>query len=415
MDAFLFFCPRSTGPSFRLRFARWGLAAWVGVVASISSGLVAADDSKGKPEIRVVEDEQGRAAGFEAVGLTSENLQKLARRDDAQESLGRILAVYVVDGPPDPERPPVAGSYSVENERLRFTPRFALRPGTTYRVVLKPGHADAGNAHDGDSNAPRPVTLELKLPAAPAGPRAGVTGIFPSADTLPENQLRFYIHFSAPMSRGEAYEHVRLLDSRGRAIALPFLELGEELWDAGARRFTLFIDPGRIKRGVKPREDAGPVLDAGHEYTLVVDRAWHDAAGRPLRAEFRKKFRAGPPVETAIDPAEWKIACPASESAAALRIRFPRPLDHALMQRTISVEGPQGETIAGKVTVSDQERSWEFVPEQAWKAGRHELVIDGALEDLAGNRVGEQFEVDRVGPIEKTVRAETFRVPFEIE
>ena len=33
------------------------------------------------------------------------------------------------------------------------------------------------------------------------------------------------------------------------AIELPFLEIDEELWDPAMMRLTLFIDPGRIKRG----------------------------------------------------------------------------------------------------------------------------------------------------------------------
>ncbi|MCL6608417.1 MAG: hypothetical protein K6T74_10025, partial [Geminicoccaceae bacterium] len=93
---------------------------------------------------------------------------------------------------------------------------------------------------------------------------------YPTSDQLPENQLRFYIHFSAPMSRGEAYARIRLLDSAGKPIDAAFLELGEELWDPSGKRFTLLIDPGRIKRGLRPREDLGPVLEAGSALGFLV-------------------------------------------------------------------------------------------------------------------------------------------------
>jgi len=408
-------------PFFRLPFSRFAFACrrlggWtIAIMLAAAPIAASADDASGKAEIRVIKDETGRPSAFEALGLTADLLEKLGRLEDAQEAFGRILAVYVADGPRDPDRPPLAGTYSVEGTRLRFTPRFALRSGTTYRALLTPERGSTSNPPaDAKEAKASPITLEVKLPEAPRGPPAEVVRIFPSSNTLPENQLRFYVHFSAPMARGEAYEHVRLLDSKGRTIAQPFLELGEELWDPSARRFTLLIDPGRIKRGLKPREELGPVLDAGGEYTLVVERTWHDAFGRALRDEFRKKFRVGPPVATAIDPAEWKIVSPERGSTAALKVKFPRPLDHALMQRTISVEDSQGDRVSGKVTVSDEERTWEFVPERPWTAGKYELAIDGALEDLSGNRIGEPFEVDRVGPIERTARTETFRVPFEI-
>jgi hypothetical protein len=388
----------------------------IAIVLAAAPTVAWAADAKSKAEIRVIKDETGRPSAFEAIGLAADLLEKLGRLEDAQEAFGRILAVYVADGPPDPDRPPLAGTYTVEGSRLRFTPRFTLRAGTTYRALLTPEReSPTDDAGAGAKEVKvRPITLEIKMPEAPRGPPAKVVCIFPSSSTLPENQLRFYIHFSAAMARGEAYEHVRLLNSKGRTIAQPFLELGEELWDPAALRFTLFIDPGRIKRGLKPREELGPVLDAGGQYTLVVERTWHDASGRALRDEFRKKFRVGPPVATAIDPAEWKLVSPESGSTAALKIKFPRPLDHALMQRTISVESARGDRVSGKVTVSDEERAWEFVPERPWKAGKYALVIDGALEDLAGNRIGEPFEVDRVGPIERTARTATFRVPFEV-
>ncbi len=197
------------------------------------------------------------------------------------------------------------------------------------------------------------------------------------------------------MGRGEAYEHVRLLDAKGRKSDLPFLELGEELWDASGKRLTLLIDPGRIKRGVKPREDLGPVLEAGREYTLVIGRAWRDASGRPLKADFQKRFRTAAPIAEAIDEAAWKIIPPPAGSSQPLVIKFPRPLDHALVERTIAVAGADGKFVDGKGAAADEERRWEFLPAHPWIAGKYQIVVDTTLEDLAGNRIGQPFEVRR--------------------
>ena len=41
-----------------------------------------------------------------------------------------------------------------------------------------------------------------------------------------------------------------------------------------------------------------------------------------------------------------------------------------------------------------------------WRAGPHLLLVDRALEDLAGNSVGRPFEVDVFGPVERRVTAE---------
>jgi hypothetical protein len=54
--------------------------------------------------------------------------------------------------------------------------------------------------------------------------------VYPTADTLPENLLKFYIHFSRPMRDGDAARHVALLDERGRAVSDAFLATDTELW-----------------------------------------------------------------------------------------------------------------------------------------------------------------------------------------
>ena len=98
-----------------------------------------------------------------------------------------------------------------------------------------------------------PVVLDLNLAdlSRTGGSTTLVTAVYPSAQVLPENLLRFYIHFSAPMSRGEAYRHVRLLDAAGKAVDLPFLELDQELWDPDGKRFTGFMYHERWRRSTE--------------------------------------------------------------------------------------------------------------------------------------------------------------------
>ena len=68
-----------------------------------------------------------------------------------------------------------------------------------------------------------------------------------------------------------------------------YLELDQELWDPSGTRFTLFFDPGRIKRGLKPREELGPALEENKQYALAISREWRDAKGNRLEEAFRKK------------------------------------------------------------------------------------------------------------------------------
>src|SRR5262249_22750968 len=161
-------------------------------------------------------------------------------------------------------------------------------------------------------------------------------------------------HFSAPMSKGEAYQHIHLIGSGGKEVELPFLRLEEELWNRDQTRFTLFCDPGRIKRGLKPREELGPVLEEGKDYTLVIETNWIDADGNPLKESFRKSFRAGPPDDNPIYLKKWKLEPPAAGSLNPLRVIFPKPLDHALLERVIVVTDSAGHELEGKITVTEK-------------------------------------------------------------
>jgi hypothetical protein len=292
------------------------------------------------------------------------------------------LRVYVV-GASDP----VFGEASREGNALVFRPRYPFRRGVPYRVVA------------GD------VERVLTLPA-PETPRTSLLRVYPTRDVLPENQLKFYLHFSGPMARGEVYRRVSLYEG-SRKVDLPFLELGEELWDRENRRVTLLFDPGRIKSGLVPREEEGPALEKGKTYTLVVDGAWLDAASRPLEASFRKTFRVAEPDATQPDPKTWAWKIPKAGTREPLELTFPEPLDAGLLARVLVVEG-----VDGDVQLDREETVWRFTPKAPWKAGAHALVVDTVLEDLAGNSLERKFEVDVVRPTERRLEAKTLRLPF---
>ncbi len=100
---------------------------------------------------------------------------------------GGSVAVYASDAA---DAPAVLGSSREEGGALIFTPRFPLRPGLACRVVYRTA-AGAESVH------------RVRVPLAAVSPSARVAQVYPSGSVLPENQLKFYVHFSAPMSRGE--------------------------------------------------------------------------------------------------------------------------------------------------------------------------------------------------------------------
>jgi hypothetical protein len=313
-----------------------------------------------------------------------------------------LLRVYAVTDSPAPgdDAPSMAGEYRVESGTLLFEPQFPPEPGLTYRAVVR--------------TAGQSLAADFTAPARPAAAATTVTRVYPTADKLPENLLKFYVHFSAPMRRGHIYDHIRLLEESGREVELPFLEIDEELWDPAMTRLTLFIDPGRIKRGVQPLEEVGPALVAGKKFRLVIDGGWKDAAGRPLARAFEKPFEVVPPDRDPPDPEGWKVTPPAPGSAAPLTITFPEPMDHALALRMIRIVDGNGNVTEGTAALEDGEKRWTFVPAVAWRPGRYAAVVQTTIEDLAGNNIGKPFEVDLAQGAKLVESRQTIRLPVTV-
>jgi hypothetical protein len=301
----------------------------------------------------------------------------------------------LVDGTPEElaKRPAVAGVWSVAGKSLQFEPQFPLAAGVKYRIT-------------GDL----PQALVFEIPKPPPGPPVRIAAVFPSAGLLPENTLRFYVHFTGQITHGSIYKHVKLIRDDGVEVPRPFLELDEELWSADGLRVTMLFHPGRVKRELVPREQDGPILEGGRTFTLVFTREWKDAEGRPLAQEHRKTFRVGPPEEAGIDLNTWSMMAPRAGSTEPLIVRLAKPADRALLASTLSVVDASGKSIAGEVTVGGGERVVTFNPAAPWSSGGYRLVVDRRLEDMCGNRVDEPFEVDATTPKREAKRDKPFSV-----
>jgi hypothetical protein len=335
------------------------------------------------------------------IRLDAAEASAVAARLTAKDA-ARPLNVYVLTAKGAPAKTPLDGTLSLDGTSLRLRARFPLEPGLSYRAVYQPVR----------SAAAKTISQTFQVPKRASTLATKVTAVYPTQDVLPENQLKFYLHFSAPMSRGEVYRRVHLLNEKGEAIDLPFLELDQELWDQRQQRITLLFDPGRIKRGLKPREEAGPVLEEGKKYTFAIDADWPDAQGNPLAKSVRKSFRAGPPDDQIVDLTRWKIKAPPAGSRMPLIIDFPKAMDQALAERLIWIETMAGQRVDGTAVLEAQERRWEFRPDADWTAGNYRVAVDATIEDLAGNSIAKPFEIDVLRPVEKKIPINIHYLPF---
>ncbi|MCJ8314059.1 MAG: hypothetical protein HRU38_16260 [Saccharospirillaceae bacterium] len=215
-----------------------------------------------------------------------------------------------------------------------------------------------------------------------AQPTPKIVSVFPSSNTLPSNTLRFYIHFSEPMQQKVSASYIRLENSKGVVDTQAFMNFSTELWSPDAKRLTLLLDPGRIKRGVNSNEALGPALVLGKNYNLVIDGAWPTYEGKFLQGEFVKAIFVEDPYRTIPSLENWSVT---ELSGSELKVNLDRIFDSALLKRLVLITDEQDLPVMGEFVLGAKQRSFTFIPNQSFKGKFINIIIDPRLEDIAGN------------------------------
>ncbi|QOV88014.1 hypothetical protein [Humisphaera borealis] len=276
--------------------------------------------------------------------------------------------------------PAVFGTVQRTGETIAFQPEFHLSPGGRYRATL----TIAGKP---------PISIDYTAPAAPDEKPATVERVYPTSDKLPANLLKFYVYFSQPMRQSDKiFDRMHILNEKGQAVHDPWRRFQQ--WSEDGKRLTLWIHPGRVKQGVNLREEFGPVLMPGQKFTLKLEATLEDLSGKPMAAAFEKTFTATAEDRERIAVEAWQLTAIRAGSRDPLKVTFPKPLDHALLSRLLTVGDAAGRAIDGKVDVGEGESSWAFTPASPWNGEGYQLVADELLEDLAGNTPVRVFDAE---------------------
>jgi hypothetical protein len=328
--------------------------------------------------------------------LTSQLTQVLKQAKDPTdfEFASGILHIAVV-GSKGQTGPPIFARYRVNKSRLILKPKYPLLAGVTYRIT----------ARDGEES----VSREYKVASKTVTERPRVTSIYPSGSILPANCLKFYVHFSKPMREGRViFEQIEIRDQEGQVVHDPWRRT--ELWSDDAKRLTLWIHPGRIKQGVNLRDDFGPVLKPKQKYRLVITQRVKDVEGASLSKAFEKEFSTIAEDRSRPKPSRWILNQPKIGSREPIVIQFGEPLDRALLSRMITVRRDSSR-LPGSLLIGKHETSWSFKPQTAWRAEKHSIIVDGRLEDLAGNTPLRVFDTDLSAP---KPNAPKLSIPIEL-
>lgn len=291
-------------------------------------------------------------------------------------------------------RSPIAGSYELSSDRLIFFPLFQFQAGQSYTIALQ----------DPESAIDLPSTENFILQPKEAVQPPVIDAIYPSGRAIPENTLRFYVHFSKPMMPHVSFEYIELINALGETDDAAFMEFKQELWSQDRRRLTLLIDPGRIKRGVDTNQRLGPALLEGGTYQLRVKAGWPSAGGEILDDVFSHEFTVTAPIRRRAEIADWKVLPPTLYTRSPLRLEFDRPFDHQQLLNELSVVDTGTNQVAGSVSVSTSEQVWEFTPDEPWQWPEVFINLPSTLEDVAGNNFREALDRPTSQPIKEIDR-----------
>ncbi|MFC6195706.1 hypothetical protein ACFP1I_29125 [Dyadobacter subterraneus] len=292
----------------------------------------------------------------------------------------------------------ILGEFSIADQRVLFNPLIPFTHGLSYEIVVKGKQVDI-----------------FDIPKNESAKASTVIGIFPSADTLPENLLKIYLHFSQPMREGQSAKYVTLLKNNSDTVKAAFLDLQPELWNPERTVLTLWLDPGRIKRDLIPNKLLGAPLKKNASYKIIVSKDWTDVSGNSLNQSFTKTFITTGRDSISPDPAHWTILSPKKGTSESFKIDFQESLDHSVLLETLSVKNEKGEIISGKWQILDYEKACLFVPEQKWISGNYALRIETKLEDLAGNNLNRPFDRDITKKENKKKLGDFIEISFHIK
>lgn len=297
------------------------------------------------------------------------------------------------------DKPAVAilGELNREGADISFTPAIPFEFNTSYQILEK--ELVVGE-----------FTTRKKAKVKP--PK--LVAIHPQLDTVPENLLKMYFVFSEPMQEvASALDFIEVIDRQTTTKTNIFLPLETELWNADHTELTLWLDPGRIKKDLIPNKKLGIPIVEGNRYTIRISKQWESAEGIPLVKTYQKTIVVGPRDVQRPVVANWGLTIPSTNTKEALGISFDATLDAMLIEKNVAVLDVAGNTISGGFLVMKDGQSALFIPQETWKAGTYNLIVQSSLEDLAGNNLNRLFDTDlKQSP--KTQTVASYSIVFTI-
>lgn len=230
--------------------------------------------------------------------------------------------------------------------------------------------------------------------------RLAVVAIHPDSKEIPSNLLKWYVKFSRPINPSNIYDYFSIIDHEGAAIERAILPLESALISEDRKLLTLWMEPGRQKRGLLPNQELGTVLKIGQHYKLQIDHNLKDENGVRVQQSNPFEFKVIEPDRSKPDVNRWDISLPSIDSKMALVIAMDELMDYGSIIDHVHIYS-KGVAVKGQWRQKIQEKQLEFIPINNWIGGGYSVIFDPAIEDLAGNNLFRLFDSnidDKVDP-----------------
>lgn len=241
--------------------------------------------------------------------------------------------------------------------------------------------------------------LHFEIEKATSYETIEVLDIYPSSSEVPNNILKWYVHFSRPVNPVKIYDHIHFLDQDGQEIDRSILDLRAPLLSQDGTLLTIWVEPGRQKQLLGPNHHLGSVFQADHLYTLRIDGALKDVEGVAMGSDITHTFRTT--VADRVKPSieDWKIADLKAHTIEPLEIALSEQLDYGSLTDAISISF-KGSRVVGTLQYDSVDKMISFIPEENWEVGSYTIYLAPLLEDLAGNNLLRLFDQPIGEPVE---------------
>jgi hypothetical protein len=220
-----------------------------------------------------------------------------------------------------------------------------------------------------------------------------VIKILPSTKQWPENMLKFHIQFNKAVSLPFFYNHIQFISEDNDLLAGIILDLGQILVNDEDNLVTLWIEPGRQKRGIDPNVELDSPLKIGKNYSIRIKASLKDKRGIPMQSDYSHPFQIKEADRTSPKPEKWKIKTPLKDSTFPIEINLQEDLDYKSVLSSVKIQ-LESKTIKGRLKYQFDQQKVLFYPNLPWEKGNYLIFVDKELEDLAGNNLERLFDED---------------------